>query len=140
KQKLLKNNVPILTGVDTRQLVLRLRDQGTPWGALLKADGPQEAIDKAPAIIQAAQQGDLDWAHLASQGPAQSLEGQNPAGPRVAVINFGSKNNILRELKKRCREIRVFPSRTGAEEIKSWNPDGILLSNGPGDPQNVQVA
>jgi len=61
-------------------------------------------------------------------------------GPRVAVLDFGSKENILRELQKRCSEVKVFNSRTSVQEILDYNPDGIMLTNGPGDPADVKVA
>ena len=61
-------------------------------------------------------------------------------GPRVAVIDLGYKKNICRELQKRCSEIIVFPSRVETEEVLKWKPDGVMLTNGPGDPKDVQVS
>jgi carbamoyl-phosphate synthase small subunit len=58
----------------------------------------------------------------------------------VAVIDFGAKENILRELKSRCSEVSVWPARTPAEKIRAWDPDGIMLTNGPGDPTQVEIA
>ena len=59
------------------------------------------------------------------------LEGN---GPKVALMDFGAKNNIARSLNDRGCEVTVYPANTPAEEIISANPDGIMLSNGPGDP------
>lgn len=61
-------------------------------------------------------------------------------GPRIAVLDFGCKENILRELSSLCKELVIFPSRASAEDILSVNPDGLMLTNGPGDPADVQEA
>ena len=60
------------------------------------------------------------------------LEGK---GPKVALLDFGAKKNIARSLNKRGCEVTVYPAYTKAEEILATNPDGIMLSNGPGDPK-----
>ena len=67
-----------------------------------------------------------------------TLEGHDKLGIKVAMLDFGCKKNILRELQKRCREIKVFPSNTKSAVIKSYEPDAIFLSNGPGDPAFVR--
>ncbi len=140
QEKLLKAKVPILTDVDTRKLVLRLRETGTVWGALVKAESATEAFATAKTLIAKKKKIDLDWVYLTSKKSEATLKGDNPKGPRVAVLDLGCKTNSLRELKKRCSEVQIFPSRTSVERIKEYNPDGILLSNGPGDPGDVQVA
>lgn len=138
-QTLGKHEVPILSGVLTRELVLHLRERGTPWGALVQAATVDEAKKKAAPLIAQAKDIDGDWCHRVSREQVEDFAGANKRGPRVAVLDFGCKQNTLRELIQRCREVRVFPSRTSAKEIRAWNPDGILLSNGPGDPQHVKV-
>jgi carbamoyl-phosphate synthase small subunit len=140
QEKLFAHGVPILTDVDTRRLVLRLREKGTPWGALVMADTPQEATLKAKGLIREKQKMDKDWVHAVCCREEMTIKGDLERGPRVAVLDFGCKANSIRELKKRVSEIRVFPSRATAEQVKAYNPDGILLSNGPGDPSDVQVA
>ena len=55
-------------------------------------------------------------------------------GPKVALMDFGAKNNIAKSLNQRGCEVTVYPAHTTAAEIISSNPDGIMLSNGPGDP------
>lgn len=140
QDKLLKNKVPILTDVDTRQLVFRLRDQGTPWGAIVQAATPEEALAKSKPLIAEKKKLDKDWVYFASVKEERTIEGDNPRGPKIAVLDFGCKTNSLRELKTRCSEIKIFPSRTSAKRIREYNPDGILLTNGPGDPGDVQVA
>ena len=61
-------------------------------------------------------------------------------GPRVALLDFGCKENTFVELLKKCSEVAVFNSRTPERMIRDWNPNGLFLSNGPGDPAAVQEA
>lgn len=137
---LVDEGIPVLSGIDTRSLVLELRNHGTPWGAVVKAQDESEAKLKAKELIAKAKNGQPDWVYDVSRTGIEDITGENPGGPRVAVLDFGCKENSLRELKRRCREIRIFPSRTPASEIKAWKPDGVFLSNGPGDPQHVKMA
>lgn len=134
------HRIPVLSQVDTRQLVLTLREGGTPWGALVQTSSAEAALHKAKAMIEKAKKGHLDWVYEVTRKGIEDRPGARPGGPRVAVLDLGCKENSLRELVKRCREVRVFPSRTPAAEIRAWKPDGILLTNGPGDPQHVEVA
>lgn len=137
---LIQNQVPVLTEVDTRKLVIKLRSNGTPWGAIVMAADQDSAQTKAKVLIAAQRQMDTDWVHLCSRKEIEDLQGANPAGPRVAVLDFGAKQNILRELQKRSSAIRVFPSRADAKMISDWKPDSLMLTNGPGDPAAVQSA
>ena len=59
---------------------------------------------------------------------------------KVAVLDFGTKRNILRSLAQRGCHLKVFPAHTPYEEIEEWNPDGYFLSNGPGDPSSMDYA
>jgi carbamoyl-phosphate synthase small subunit len=139
-QALVDHGIPALSQVDTRRLVLHLRDHGTPWGAMVTAETEGAAKEKSKALIAKAKDVDPDWVFQVTNREIEDLQGENPRGPRVAVLDFGCKQNTIRELVRRCREVRVFPSRTPAVDIKAWEPDGILLSNGPGDPQHVKIA
>lgn len=140
KKRLSDNEIPLLSHVDTRSLVLRLRSGGTPWGALISATSEDEAREKATTMIESARKIEKDWVWLASRKEIEKREGQNAKGPRIAVLDFGSKENILRELTRRSKELIIFPSRTSLREILSHQPDGVMLTNGPGDPQDVEVA
>ncbi|MCB0412847.1 MAG: glutamine-hydrolyzing carbamoyl-phosphate synthase small subunit [Bdellovibrionales bacterium] len=136
-----EKGVPILTGLDTRSLTFHLRDLGTPWGALVCVEDEIKAREIGKKVIQekrVALSDDGDWPFLVSCKEAVIYQGDVKRGPRVAVLDFGCKKNIVRELIKRCSEVKVFPSRTKPEEIKGWQPDGLLLSNGPGDPALVK--
>lgn len=139
KKRLIENKIPLVTEIDTRNLVLRLR-QGTPWGALLPASSEAEARNQAQALIAQRKTMEKDWVYLTSRSEAEVRRGDNMVGPRVAVLDFGAKENILRELQKRCSEIKIFNSRASVQEILDYKPDGIMLTNGPGDPADVKVA
>lgn len=140
RRKLERFGVPILTGVDTRQLVIQLRERGTQWGVLVCAANPEEARERSRPLINEKKKAEKDWVYMVSRKTAETLKGENPRGPKIAVLDLGCKENSLRELRKRSSELRVFPSRTSANEIRAYNPDGIFLSNGPGDPADVQIA
>lgn len=140
KKRLTDAGIPLVSELDTRQIVLRLRSGGTPWGALVHAKDEAEAKQKATALIAEKRHLDKDWVYLASRKEAEIRRGDNMVGPRVAVIDFGSKENILRELQSRCSEIKIFNSRTSVQDIMDYKPDGVMLTNGPGDPADVKVA
>jgi carbamoyl-phosphate synthase small subunit len=139
-QRLNENNIPLLTEIDTRELVLRLRSGGTPWGALVRAASPEAAKGKAQALIDEKKKIDKDWVYLTSRKQPEIRRGDFLGGPRVAVLDFGAKENILRELQKHCSEMIVLPSRSTVNEVLATKADFVMLTNGPGDPADVQVA
>jgi len=138
-QTLTKYKVPVASEIDTRSLVIRLR-QGTPWGALVSAETAEAAVVRAKTLITEKKKIEKDWVWLTSRRETEVRTGENFVGPRVAVLDFGSKENILRELAHHSREVRIFPSRATEAEILACEPDMIMLTNGPGDPADVQVA
>lgn len=133
-----KSDVPVLSDIDTREVVLKLRESGTPWGAVVKAETAEAALKRAKELINEKKNIDTDWVYAVTRKQAEFLKGQNQNGPRVAVMDYGCKENTIRELQAKCSEVAVFPSRTPARVIRDWNPSGILLSNGPGDPSLVK--
>ena len=128
--------IPTLNAVDTRALVLHLRDKGTLVGALVKADTEKEAREKSKALFARHNELPADWVHHVTQKEMRVLSGASSSGPRVALIDYGTKQNIVRSFLNAARRWRV-PSRK-LWEIQAWKPDGILLSNGPGDPAAVE--
>ncbi len=137
--ELLKQNIPVLSDIDTRSLTLRLREGGATWGVACTSDSSESAkalarehIQKKKTLIG------QDWTQLVCRQKSQVVKGQGPADLRIAVVDYGIKENILREVLKRVGEVKVFPSQTGAREIQDYVPTGILLSNGPGDPAWVK--
>lgn len=140
RRQLAEAGIPVLSDLDTREIVLRLRDLGTPWGAIVKATTAEDARAKANELIAAKKKSDTDWVWSVSRKEPQFRTGAMKNGPRIAVLDFGAKENIVRELCARAADVAVFPSRATADEIRAWKPDGIMLSNGPGDPSAVKDA
>lgn len=139
-QRLNENKIPLVSELDTRALVFRLRSGGTPWGALIKAEDAATAQFKAKALIQQKKNIEKDWVFLTSRKEVEIRTGEMMVGPKLAVLDFGCKENILRQLQAHCSELKIFPSRASVREILDYKPDGIMLTNGPGDPADVQVA
>ena len=127
-QKFLKSHdIPGIAGIDTRALTKILREKGTMNGMIttnanynLKTILPQ---------LKAYTVGDVVSKVTCSE--KSTLEGD---GMKVALLDLGAKNNIAKCLYSRGCEVTISPAHTSAEEIISSNPDGIMLSNGPGDP------
>ena len=140
KNKLISHGVPILSGVDTRSLTLCLRKRGTVWGAVVRESDWQKAQRRASHFIVAGQRMEKDWPFMVTGKKPKEIRGDKIKGPRVAVMDFGYKQNIVRELIKRCSAVYIVPPRIAAEEIIKWKPSGLLLSNGPGDPAKVKQA
>lgn len=142
-----------IAGLDTRKLTRILREKGAQNGALL-AGKPGEQLDPAKAI-QAAQQFPglvgMDLAKVVSTDrPYQWTEGSWRLGTghqsavdarfRVVALDFGVKLNILRMLADRGCHVTVLPAQSNIDQILSHAPDGVFLSNGPGDPQPCDYA
>lgn len=132
-----KNNVPILHKLDTRKLTMTLR-KGTQWGALVQAATKEDAQAIAAELISQAKNLESDWPYLVSRKEKELRKGQKKNGIRIALIDYGVKENILRETLALVEEVCIFPSRTPAQEILDYKPHGVILSNGPGDPALVE--
>ena len=137
---LAKDDIGVLTGLDTREITMLLRDRGTPWGALVTAEDEAAAKRIANQLIEAKKREDKDWVHAVSRRDIELRKGQTPDGPRVALLDYGCKEATIRDLVAGCSEVAIFPSRASASVIREWQPDGIMLSNGPGDPRDVEGA
>ena len=133
---LLKNSGrPILSGVDTRRLVLHIRENGTQK-AWLHADGTDLPVEEAVAKARA--WSGLDGLDCAAQvAIAKPYNWSDKGDLHVVVIDCGVKYNILRQLAANGFRVTVVPCGTTAEAIFNLRPDGVLLSNGPGDPDGV---
>ena len=133
--------VPGISGVDTRALVRRLRATGTLRGALLQVP-PHLAHD--PGVAQEAIAKARASAPLAARPLVVESTGvgrQVGSGPKVALVDTGVKENQLRCLVRRGAMVRVFPATASARDVLSWSPDGIVITNGPGDPAAIpQIA
>ncbi len=118
--------------VDTRALVRHIRDNGAQ-NAIISSEITD--IDELKAKLkEVPSMKGLELASKVSVKEAYTTGNEN-AAYRVALLDFGVKKNIIRCLEERDCFIKVFPYDTSFEEIKAWNPDGVMLSNGPGDPE-----
>ena len=130
-----KSGRPILSGVDTRRLVLHIREKGTQK-AWLHADGTDLPVEEAVAKARA--WSGLDGLDCAAQvAAAKPYNWSDNGSLHVVVIDCGVKYNILRQLAENGFRVTVVPCGTRAEAIFKLQPDGVLLSNGPGDPDGV---
>lgn len=139
-------NIVGICGVDTRALTALIRDKGMPNAVL--AHNPDGVFDIARLKQQAAALPDMagldlvplvtaaqryDWSETPWQWPAGYGERES-AAHKVVAIDYGVKRNILRLLAKAGCEVTVVPSTASADDILALMPDGVFLSNGPGDP------
>ena len=123
-----KQNVVGLAGIDTRRLTRLLREHGVMNGAITDdLSGRDALLEKIRnyAIRNAVETVTVEKAF--TQGPEDGL--------RVALMDYGYKINILRSLVSRGCRVTVFPAAASPEEVLASHPDGIMLSNGPGDPE-----
>lgn len=126
--------VPLLTGVDTRALTLHLRSRGAVRGILC----PMEQLDSIPASFASlpAFEG-RDLIREVSTHQSYTLGSRAEDRIRITALDFGAKRGLLRMLERRNCEVRVLPAYSSVEEILDHGgrrPDGLFLSNGPGDP------
>ncbi len=127
-------HIPVLENVDTRRLTRHLRARGSMRGVLAMGTEPTEALRSQLAAAPA--MSGLDLASRATVA-APYTEG---SGPHVVAFDFGMKRNIIDMLVRAGCRVTVVPSETTASEVRKLNPDGIFLSNGPGDPAAVKYA
>ncbi|MFC4651575.1 carbamoyl phosphate synthase small subunit [Lactococcus nasutitermitis] len=126
-------NIPGLTGVDTREITRIVREHGTLKAALVNAnDDVEHQMSQLKATVLPTNQVEISSTSTAYPSPN--------TGRNVVVVDFGLKHSILRELSKRKCNITVVPWNTTSEEILNMNPDGVMLTNGPGDPTDVPQA
>ncbi|MDK1028139.1 MAG: glutamine-hydrolyzing carbamoyl-phosphate synthase small subunit [Anaerolineae bacterium] len=148
---LAENEVPGISGLDTRFLTRKLRDDGTKkaaistkgtdpqtllkrardWPGLDGLDTVQEVTCKKP-YVWAGDNGDK-WISQSSETTDKPIE-------HIVAYDFGIKRNILRHLASATEQVTVVPANTSAEQVLALNPKGIILSNGPGDPAGLPYA
>jgi len=140
-----RQGVVAIADIDTRRLTRILRQKGAQRGAIV-CDGSMDADAAVAAARDCPGLKGMDLARVVStDSPYPWTEGvwrQEPAGARFRVVayDFGIKRNILRLLVDRGCELTVVPARTPAAEVLALRPDGVFLSNGPGDPEPCDYA
>ncbi|MCI9532932.1 MAG: carbamoyl phosphate synthase small subunit [Lachnospiraceae bacterium] len=123
-----QHDIPGIAGIDTRALAKILREKGTMNG-MITTDGGYNLGETLPKL-KAYTTGDV--VRKVTCSGISVLKGKKK---RVALLDFGAKKNIAKSLQDRGCEVVIYPAYTPAEEILSAQPDGIMLSNGPGDPK-----
>src|SRR3954452_22223478 len=147
---LARAGIPVIDDLDTRALVRHLRSRGVMRGVLSSVDlDPQSLVARARAIPSMAGL-DLasrvstperyEWTKTVEPCSPSDLVGDNaPAQHHVVAYDFGIKHNILRRLAHVGCRVTVVPALTSAEDVLSLKPDGVFLSNGPGDPEPLET-
>ncbi|MBV1918715.1 MAG: carbamoyl phosphate synthase small subunit, partial [Sphingomonadaceae bacterium] len=136
-----------LAGIDTRALTRRIRLNGAPNAVIAHSD---DGTFDIPALLKKAQDWPglegMDLARIVTRAGEEGWEGstwelgqgygRSPRNsrPHVVAMDFGAKDNIFRNLVKAGAKVTVVPAKTSAADILALDPDGVFLSNGPGDP------
>lgn len=121
-----------LEGIDTRALTKVLRNSGTMRGIITLEDIDDEYVKDKIAGFST-----REAVKTVTTSKSYTVEG---TGKHIAVMDFGIKTNIIRNFKKRGCKLTVFPATATAEEVLNVNPDLVFLSNGPGDPEDLDFA
>ena len=129
---LTKQGVPCLYNVDTRAVTRKIRSAGTMKGIIVADDAAKTEMDELFAVPIK-----KDVVMEVTTPETYTIEADKADAPLVVAMDFGVKQNILKSLHELGCQIKVVPADTKAEDVLAMNPDGIFLSNGPGDPADV---
>ncbi|MFI5263550.1 MAG: glutamine-hydrolyzing carbamoyl-phosphate synthase small subunit [Candidatus Kapaibacterium sp.] len=130
------NDILAIEGIDTRKLVRILRSEGALRGIVSTENIPDKEILEATLKIPVMT--GLDLTKGVTTGKSYTIDGKKEKAPHVVVIDYGIKRNILHKLTDHGARLTVMPSTVSYDEIVDQNPDGVFLSNGPGDPDAVK--
>ena len=126
---IMTHHIPCLYGVDTRAITRAIRQQGVMKGVIVPESMEESAVKElfdTPLETQ-----------VVSQVTTREIKHMGKGRYYVAVMDYGAKANILKSLVANDCRLTIFPASTKAEDVLATNPDGIFLSNGPGDPKDV---
>ena len=147
---LAEKGIPGISDIDTRAITRRLRDTGSLNGVLCTDESvsDEELIEKAKnynivgqdLISEVTTKEIYEWSERTDEEWEFAPGATENAGVHVVAYDFGAKHNILRRLASYGAKVTVVPSTTSAADVMALNPDGIFLSNGPGDPSAVPYA
>lgn len=147
---LLENNVVAIADIDTRRLTRLLREKGAMSGCIMAGDVDEAtALEKAKSFaglkgLDLAKEVSTDKSYKWDQGvwdlETNAAAEASESKYNVVAYDYGVKHNILRMLVARHCKVTVVPAKTPASEVLAMNPDGVFLSNGPGDPEPCDYA
>ncbi|TXH21711.1 MAG: glutamine-hydrolyzing carbamoyl-phosphate synthase small subunit, partial [Chitinophagaceae bacterium] len=132
-----KNNIVSIQGVDTRALVAQVRTKGAMNCIISSENADIEDLKKQLAAVPS--MGGLELASKVSTKEVYE-KGDPNAAIKIAVMDYGIKQNILKCMVDRGAFVKVFPAKTPAADVIAFNPDGYFISNGPGDPAAMDYA
>ncbi len=124
-------NKVVISDVDTRALVRHVRDKGAMNAIISTKTDDIERLKNKLAEVPSMEGLSLSE-HVSAKEPY--LFGEENDGPKIAVLDLGVKRNILRNFAERGAQMKVFPMGSSLQEMMDWQPDGLFISNGPGDP------
>jgi carbamoyl-phosphate synthase small subunit len=127
--------IPVLENVDTRRLTRHIRERGAMRGVI--AEGREPTPELTLRLMESPSMEGLD---LASRAGAAQVRTEGQEGPHVVAYDFGMKRNISRMLAAAGCRVTVVPAATPAAQVRELKPDGLFLSNGPGDPAALGYA
>ncbi|EOS57919.1 MULTISPECIES: glutamine-hydrolyzing carbamoyl-phosphate synthase small subunit [Paenibacillus] len=127
--------IPGIADIDTRMLTRLIRHQGTMRGILTTSNKSVEELKEMMLATSIA-----ELRNQVAQTSTKHVYSSPGSKERIVLVDFGAKSGILRELNKRDCDVVIVPHDTTADEIRRLHPDGIQLSNGPGDPKDVPHA
>lgn len=131
------NNIVCIEGVDTRALVTHIRQKGAMnciiSSEILDVEQLMKELEKVPDMSG------LELASVVSTKDPYTVGDEN-ASVRIAVLDYGTKKNIVQCMVDRGAYVKVFPAKSTLEQLKQFNPDGYFISNGPGDPAAMDYA
>lgn len=127
----IKNNIIGIKGIDTRALTQHIRQSGSMFGIISTECGNTDML------LEKLNQRKLEPRSLVMEVTTKKPIHKPGKGKKVVLLDFGVKYNIIRSLEKRNCDIYVLPAYSTIDDIMNYNPDGILLSNGPGDPTDL---
>jgi len=129
---LTEHEIPCLYNVDTRAITRHIRSAGAMKGVIVPADLAEREI----AALQA-EELPRNVVEIVTTPEVYTLETETPDAPHIVAMDFGVKRSILHNINRIGAKVTVVPAQTSAEEVLALNPDGVFLSNGPGDPTDV---
>ncbi|MBL4744378.1 MAG: glutamine-hydrolyzing carbamoyl-phosphate synthase small subunit [Cycloclasticus sp.] len=148
---LVRNNIVAIADIDTRKLTRILREKGAQRGCIMAGPDVDEVLALESAKEAASLKGlDLaqvvtsqkayDWTDSVWQLDPDNAPARKPSSFKVVAYDFGVKRNILRLLVESGCDVHVVPAKTSAADVLAMSPDGVFLSNGPGDPEPCDYA